>query len=116
MVPKEPPKGNEEDTMRASGVDWIGAFLFTAGLLLLLVGLSEGGSSGWGAASVIAIIVISGCLLIGFVIWEHYRETKTTKEPLMRISTFGHKQFSIAMVIITLFSAGFTNFALYTTY
>ncbi|KAF5878607.1 putative drug resistance protein [Botrytis fragariae] len=105
VVPKEPPKGNEEDTARASGVDWIGAFLFTAGLLLLLQ-----------EASVIAIIVISGCLLIVFVLWEHYRETKTTKEPLMKISTFRHKQFSIAMIIITLFSSGFTNFCLYTTY
>ncbi|KAF7892666.1 uncharacterized protein EAF02_000204 [Botrytis sinoallii] len=116
VVPKEPPKGNEEDTARASGVDWIGAFLFTSGLLLLLVGLSQGGSSGWQEASVIAIIVVSGCLLIGFVLWEHYRETKTTKEPLMKISTFRHKQFSIAMIIITLFSSGFTNFCLYTTY
>ncbi|ESZ90514.1 hypothetical protein SBOR_9100 [Sclerotinia borealis F-4128] len=116
VVPNEPPRGDDEDTMRASGIDWIGAFLFTAGLLLLLVGLSQGGSSGWEAASVIAIIVISGCLLIGFVLWEHDRETKTTKEPLMRVSTFRHKQFSIAMIIITLFSAGFTNFCLYTTY
>lgn len=116
VVPKEPPKGKEEDKLRASGVDWIGAFLFTAGLLLLLVGLSQGGSSGWQAASVIAIIVISGVLLIAFVLWEHYRETKTTKEPLMKISTFRHKQFSIAMIIITLFSSGFTNFCLYTTY
>ncbi|KAM0155460.1 hypothetical protein ACHAQE_006767 [Botrytis cinerea] len=66
VVPKEPPKGKEEDKLRASGVDWIGAFLFTAGLLLLLVGLSQGGSSGWQAASVIAIIVISGVLLIAY--------------------------------------------------
>ncbi|KAB8303005.1 hypothetical protein EYC80_006311 [Monilinia laxa] len=116
VVPKEPPRGNEEDTARPSGVDWIGAFLFTAGLLLLLVGLSEGGSSGWKKASVIAIIVISGCLLISFALFEHYLETKTTREPLMRVSTFSHTQFSIAMVTITLFSGGFTNFCLYTTY
>ncbi|QSZ31065.1 hypothetical protein DSL72_000626 [Monilinia vaccinii-corymbosi] len=114
VVPKEPPRGNEEDTVRALGVDWAGAFLFTAGLLLLLVGLSEGASSGWKKASGTTTVVMSGCMLIAFVLLEHYLEMKTTREPLMRVSTFSNTQFSIAMAIITLFSGGFTNFLLYT--
>ncbi|KAM3068327.1 hypothetical protein ACMFMG_009465 [Clarireedia jacksonii] len=116
VIPKELPRGNEEDSIRASGVDWLGAFLFTSGLLLLLVGLSEGGSAGWDSASVIAIIVVSVCLLVVFIFWERHREAKTTHEPLMRVSTFQNARFSIAMIIVTLFSASLTNFCIYTTY
>lgn len=116
VVPKEPPKSAEEATVRASGVDWIGAFLFSAGFLLLLVSLSQGGSDRWKATCIITIIIVSGFLLIAFVLWEHHLEENNTKEPLMKVSTFSYKKFSISMIIITLFSAGFINFCLYTAY
>ena len=105
-----------EDQPRASGVDWSGAFLFTAGSLLLLTGLSEGVSQGWKTPFVIVILILSVVLLVAFVFWEHYLETRSTREPLMRVSTFKTGRFSVAMVIVCLFSGGFTNFLVYSTY
>ncbi|RDW82541.1 MFS multidrug transporter-like protein [Coleophoma cylindrospora] len=114
IIPKEPAKG--PDAPRASGVDWTGAALFTIGLLLLLIALSEGVSSGWNTPVFVAFIVVSPLLLTAFTCWEHYLETRTTREPMMRISTFRHGRFSCAMVIVMFFSAGFTIFLIYSTY
>lgn len=114
VIPKESKK-NSPDAPRASGVDWLGAFLFTSGLLLLLIGLSEGVSEGWQTPFVIAILVISVIFLVSFLFWQRYLERKGD-EPLMRVSTFGNARFSIAMIIVFLFSAGFTNFLVYSTY
>lgn len=97
-------------------IDWIGAFLFTTSLLLLLVALSQGNSAGWKTAYVIALLIISVFLFVGFVFWQRYLEFKTTREPLIRTSVFQNSRFSIAMVICTFFSAAFTNYLIYSTY
>ncbi|TVY41815.1 putative MFS-type transporter [Lachnellula subtilissima] len=116
-IPKEPGrKEHPEDSPRASGVDWIGAFLFTSGTLLLIISLSEGASQGWKSGFVIGILIASVILLLAFVYWQHYLESKTVKEPLMPVSTFKNSRFTFAMIIVFLFSGGFTNFTLYSTY
>jgi len=117
--PKEPPrKGNTSDHPRASNVDWIGAFFFTSGLLLLLIALSEGVSIGWDTPLVITVLIVSVLFLVIFIFWQHHLEQKAQpgQEPLMRISVFKTGRFSGAMVIVSLFSAGFTNFLVYSTY
>lgn len=117
VIPKEPPRDpNSSDASHASGVDWIGAFLFTSGLLLILIALSEGVSEGWDTALVITFLVLGVVFLACFVYWQHYLETRGTSEPLMRVSTFKNSRFSLAMVIVFFFSAGFTNFLVYSTY
>ncbi|TVY18466.1 Efflux pump terJ [Lachnellula arida] len=116
-IPKEPGrKEHPEDLPRASGVDWIGAFLFTSGTLLLIISLSEGASEGWKSGFVIGILITSVIFLSAFVYWQHYLERKAVKEPLMPVSRFKNARFSFAMVIVFLFSGGFTNFMLYSTY
>jgi MFS family permease len=114
VIPKEQLR-NSTDAPRASGVDWIGAFLFTSGLLLILIGLSEGVSQGWKTPSIIAILVISVIFLVSFLLWQHRLEQKS-HEPLMKVSTFKNARFSFAMIIVFLFSAGFSNFLIYSTY
>jgi predicted MFS family arabinose efflux permease len=117
IIPKEPPRSvNTTNLPRASEVDWIGAFLFTSGTLLLLIALSEGVSEGWKTPFVIAILIVSVIFLASFIFWQHYLETKSTREPLMRVSTFNNSRYSFAMLIVFLFSAGFTNFLIYSTY
>lgn len=117
VIPKEPPNDPESgDTARASGVDWIGAFLFTSGLLILLIALSEGVSEGWKSTLVIAFIVLGVVFLGSFIFWQHYLESGGIREPLMRVSTFKNSRFSLAMIIVCFFSAGFTNFLVYSTY
>ncbi|KAK0113476.1 hypothetical protein ONS95_013733 [Cadophora gregata] len=116
VIPKEPTRAERSaDGPQASNVDWIGAFLFTAGALLLLISLSQGASAGWKTPLVIAFLILSVLFLASFGFWEHYLEAHD-REPLMRISTFKNGRFSIAMVIVCIFSAGFTNFLVYSTY
>lgn len=118
IVPKEPPStGESGDHPRASGIDWAGAFLFTSGLLLLLIALSEGVAQpqGWKTPFVIAILILAVLFLVSFIFWQHHLET-ISAEPLMRVSTFKTGRFSAAMVIVFFFSAGFTNFLVYSTY
>jgi hypothetical protein len=117
IIPKEPQRSvNTANLPRASEVDWIGAFLFTSGTLLLLIALSEGVSAGWKTPFVIALLIVAVVFLALFIFWQHYLETKSTREPLMRVSTFNNSRYSFAMLIVFLFSAGFTNFLIYSTY
>jgi hypothetical protein len=111
VIPKEQPRISP----RASGVDWIGAFVFTSGLLLLLIGLSQGVSQGWKTPFIIAVLVISVVFLVLFLFWQHHLEQKSD-EPLMKVSIFKTARFSFAMFIVFLFSAGFANFLVYSTY
>jgi len=83
---------------------------------MLLFALSEGNSAGWKTSYVIAVLVISIFMLLVFVFWQRYLEFKTDREPLLRTSVFQNARFSVAMAIATLFSAGFTNFLIFSTY
>ncbi|EKM57838.1 uncharacterized protein PHACADRAFT_251711 [Phanerochaete carnosa HHB-10118-sp] len=57
-------------------VDWLGAFLVTAGLVLIVFVLSDGtiAPEGWGTSYIIAFIVIGVFLLALFVAWQYYLE------------------------------------------
>lgn len=114
-IPKAPPRPADMIGPKASDVDWIGAFLFTSGTLLLLIALSEGVSEGWGTHFVIAILIVSVVLITSFIFWQHRLEI-TGREPLMRVSPFKNAKFSCAMFITFMFSAGFTNYLVFTTY
>ncbi|TVY53921.1 Drug resistance protein [Lachnellula suecica] len=117
VIPKEPPRDpNNPNAAHASGVDWIGAFLFTSGLLIVLIALSEGVSSGWNTPMVITFLVVGPLFLASFIYWQHWLEKTGTREPLMRVSTFKNSRFSYAMAIVFFFSAAFTNYLIYSTY
>jgi predicted MFS family arabinose efflux permease len=83
-----------------------------------LIALSEGVSIGWDTPLVITVLIVSVLFLVIFIFWQHHLEQKAQpgQEPLMRISVFKTGRFSGAMVIVSLFSAGFTNFLVYSTY
>ena len=59
-------------------MDFLGAGLGTAGIILLTFVLSSGGTYGWGKAMIIALLVVSVITLVGFA----YAESKV-KNPLM---------------------------------
>lgn len=97
-------------------MDWVGVFLFTTSLFLLLVALSQGDSIGWSTPYVIALLVVSVVMFIGFVLFERYLEFRTSREPLIKTSVFQNSRFALAVITITFFSAAFTNFLIYSTY
>ncbi|KAL0952456.1 hypothetical protein HGRIS_006724 [Hohenbuehelia grisea] len=97
-------------------VDWIGAFLVTAGLVLIVFVLSDGevAPDQWRTSYIIALLII-GCFLIGcFLYWQWYLErvqnnpnapySAWTPPPIMKLSLWGRAKgrFAVAMVIALL--------------
>jgi EmrB/QacA subfamily drug resistance transporter len=64
FIPESPVKS-------PARIDWIGAGLLSAGLVALLVAVSEGNSWGWGSAGVVSLFVLSAAVLIAWVAYEY---------------------------------------------
>ncbi|CAK7234211.1 hypothetical protein SBRCBS47491_008870 [Sporothrix bragantina] len=72
-------------------VDFVGVLLFTAGLLVLLLGISWGGSMyPWKSGMVIGFIVGGAAILILLVLWEIYG---AGDYPLIPIHLFKNRQY-----------------------
>ncbi|KAF2110313.1 fungal trichothecene efflux pump [Lophiotrema nucula] len=72
-------------------LDYVGMFLWTAGLVLFLSGISWGGGLfPWKSAAVISTIIIGAVLLIAFGFWEAYGNNKY---PLMPMKFFRNRGF-----------------------
>ncbi|KAF3768072.1 MFS general substrate transporter [Cryphonectria parasitica EP155] len=97
-------------------IDWVGAILITAGLMILLFALTEGNVVGWSTPWVPVLIVVSLILVVIFVLWQRHLENKGTQTPLMKVSIFKNRRFSAAMVIMGLFFACFNGYLIFATY
>ncbi|KAI9930774.1 hypothetical protein ASPWEDRAFT_107167 [Aspergillus wentii DTO 134E9] len=97
------PKDRLEGTTRAK-LDYLGAALSTAGLILLSFVLSSGGVYGWSKAFIIALLVISCALLVIFTFLEKY-----ISNPIMPLSLWKIRNFA------GLWIAGFTVYGSYQT-
>ncbi|GAA0712377.1 MFS transporter [Dactylosporangium roseum] len=64
------PRVLDEGQHRRGRLDVIGALAVTAGMVLLVFGLTNAASHGWGAASVVRSLIGGVALLVFFVIWE----------------------------------------------
>ncbi|KAF9556947.1 MFS general substrate transporter [Agrocybe pediades] len=93
LIDRDPPTGEKDRR-----VDWIGAFLVTAGLVLIVFVLSQGelAPKKWGTNYIIALIVVGVLLIAAFLYWQHYLEkiqdnpnapySVWTPPPLMRLT------------------------------
>ncbi|ORY15284.1 fungal trichothecene efflux pump [Clohesyomyces aquaticus] len=80
--------------------DYVGLFLYTAGLVLFILGLSSGGSLyPWKSAAVIAPLVIGALLLIGLFLYETYVELA---EPLVPMHLFWNRGWFASMISLSL--------------
>ncbi|KAF4568237.1 hypothetical protein EYR40_010365 [Pleurotus pulmonarius] len=78
--PSTVEEGEEEDRR----VDWLGAFLVTAGLVLIVFVLSDGevAPRQWATSYIIALLVI-GCLFLGvFMAWQHFLQAHQLRHQL----------------------------------
>ncbi|KAF2101834.1 MFS general substrate transporter [Rhizodiscina lignyota] len=114
VIPPQPSQPRLQGSKR--NVDWIGGFLITAGLLVLLFALTEGNVVGWSTPWVPVLIGLSIVLIIAFVIWQDVLERKTDRAPLMKVSIFASMQFSAAIITMFLFFAAFNNYLIFATY
>lgn len=63
------PKGNLKEKL--SRIDYLGVFLLTSGLVLVLLGLTFGGVDfAWNSTAVILLFVLGGLLIIAFCIYN----------------------------------------------
>lgn len=67
VVPSKPRVGKRPSLRQ---VDLAGSLLFTLGAGALLLGITNGGSDGWGSAAAVVPLVASAVLLVGFVVVE----------------------------------------------
>ncbi|MFE4668137.1 MFS transporter [Streptomyces sp. NPDC056716] len=64
------PRALDEGGHRRGRLDGIGALAVTAGMILVVLGLTNAASQGWGAAGVVRSLIGGAVLLVFFVIWE----------------------------------------------
>ncbi|KAL3256553.1 hypothetical protein ABHI18_007513 [Aspergillus niger] len=83
------PKDRKEGGARPR-LDYMGAALSTAGLVLLSFVLSSGGVQGWNRGFIIGLLVTSVVLLIGFVFVE-----KKVSNPIMPLSLWKLPHFPL---------------------
>lgn len=72
------PKGNFKEKL--ARIDYLGVFLLTSGLVLVLLGLTFGGVDfSWNSAAIILLFVLGGLLIIVFCIYNF----KISKDPII---------------------------------
>ncbi|KAG9234533.1 fungal trichothecene efflux pump [Amylocarpus encephaloides] len=65
--------GGKSKMSQLKGLDWIGIFLFTAGLVLFLIGLNWGGQAyPWASAQVLCTLIFGIATIVGFCFWEAF--------------------------------------------
>ncbi|KAI0833324.1 major facilitator superfamily domain-containing protein [Trametes gibbosa] len=97
-------------------VDWLGAFLVTAGLTLIIFVLSDSSVApdGWKTGYIIALIIVGAALIVLFVFWEHYLEQLHargdataerwwTPPPLMSVTIWTRARGKLAVVLVIAF-------------
>lgn len=77
----------------AEGFDFKGAFLFTVGLMVLLICLNQGHNWGWTSPLIFVLLIISLSLFVGFL----YHENRT-RYPLLDLTLFNNRIFSSSVI------------------
>lgn len=116
LIPPPPTTLHAQGVKVKATVDWLGALLITAGLLLMMTALTEGNVVGWSTPWVPVLIVVAIILIALFVLWQWHLEKTGTRTPLVKVSVFRNRHFSAAMAIMALFFACFNNYLIFITY
>ncbi len=91
--------------------DWLGVVLSGAGMFLLVFGIQEGHEYDWstitGQVTVPRLIVGGLLVLAAFVVWQ----ARNRREPLVPLSLFRDRNFSLANVAISAMGFAITAFA-----
>lgn len=82
------PRMHETRDPQASGIDWLGAVIFTATLVLLTFGIIQGPESGWNSPLIIGLFAGATLLLCAFVAVE-----TSVKRPMLDLSLFRYPRF-----------------------
>ena len=83
-------------------IDYVGAALFTAALVPILVGLTNKQRADWTDAAVGGLIALGAVILLLFVFVE-----SRAREPIVPLDLFRNRSFTISVVAFALVSFGF---------
>jgi EmrB/QacA subfamily drug resistance transporter len=83
-------------------IDFLGAGLFTAALVPILVGLTNKQSAQWTDPTVGGLIAIGAVIALAFILWE-----SRAREPIVPLSLFRNRTFTISVIAFFLSSFGF---------
>jgi EmrB/QacA subfamily drug resistance transporter len=109
-APRIVPESRREGAERH--YDALGAVLVSSGLALLVYAISEAPNEGWGSARTILLLILSGALLIGFLVNE-----RRIDDPLLPFHIFRVRTVAGANAVGALLGAViFANFFLLTLY
>jgi EmrB/QacA subfamily drug resistance transporter len=84
---------NDHVRLREERFDFVGASLFSAGLVSLLIALNQGHAWGWRSFEVITLLVLAAVLLVAFIRAEMHRSM-----PMLDLTLFKSRVFSAATV------------------
>lgn len=110
LIPFIPESGSPD---RAK-MDWIGAALAAAGLLMLVYPLVQGQREGW-SADLIASLLLSAPVLVLFA-WYEQRLLLRGRLPFMNVDLFKHRVFTFGILIVLLLMSSQGAFFLVTAY
>jgi EmrB/QacA subfamily drug resistance transporter len=82
-------------------LDPLGLTLSAAGMLLLVWGVVDGPDHGWASARVLSMLTSGALLIAGFVAWQ-----RRTRSPMMPLTLFRSRGFSLVNAVTLTFSAG----------
>jgi EmrB/QacA subfamily drug resistance transporter len=82
----------------ARSIDWVGAALLTAGIGMMLIGLTRvGQGAGWTSATTLALFATSAAVLAVWVL-----QSMSTREPIVPLDLFANRIVSASCVTVTL--------------
>jgi len=79
----------DEEVHHTEPFDVLGALTFTAGLVMLLLGLNQGQARGWASGPILALFLSAALLLVMFVLIE-----RRIASPMLDLSLFSRRIFS----------------------
>ena len=82
-------------------IDFAGAFLMMAGLVPIMISLSNTSTYGWGSWQTLLPLIGGFVVLIGFVIVEHFEA-----EPIVPLKLFRNRAFTVSVIVGTLSGFG----------
>ncbi|KAJ7163868.1 MFS general substrate transporter, partial [Mycena crocata] len=106
LIPVDSIKMNTQK----KNMDIPGVFLLTASIILLIFSVSEAPSIGWGTARVLAPLILSVLLLVGFFFWQTRLDPKNALIPpkmwfipnflILIMVSFGNQLYFIGPVVL----------------
>ncbi len=106
------PRVLNESQGSGTKLDLPGAISVTAGMSILVYGLTKAASDGWGSTTTIVTLAIAAALLVAFVFIEH-----VSSHPLMPFRIFANRNRTGAYLIMLFLAAAlFTTFYLMAQY